>query len=100
MVHTPVHASWLNQIEIYFSIIQRKVLTPNAFRSLAEVAERLEHFAQLHNAHPLPFHWKFDREQLNAFMVRLNKRRVSEGNNLWQRPNRLWPSPLYPMTIC
>ena len=79
MVHTPVHASWLNQIEIYFSIIQRKVLTPNAFRSLAEVAERLEHFAQLHNAHPLPFHWKFDREQLNAFMVRLNKRRVERG---------------------
>lgn len=79
LVHTPVHASWLNQIEIYFSIIQRKVLTPNAFRSLAEVEERLEHFAQLHNAHPNPFHWKFDREQLNAFMARLNKRRVERG---------------------
>jgi hypothetical protein len=79
MVHTPVHASWLNQIEIYFSIIQRKVLTPNAFRSLAEVEERLEHFAQLHNAHPNPFHWKFDREQLHAFMARLNKRRVERG---------------------
>jgi hypothetical protein len=79
MVHTPVHASWLNQIEIYFSIIQRKVLTPNAFRSLAEVEERLEHFAQFHNAHPNPFHWKFDREQLNAFMARLNKRRVERG---------------------
>lgn len=79
LVHTPVHASWLNQIEIYFSIIQRKVLTPNAFRSLAEVEERLEHCAQLHNAHPNPFHWKFDREQLNAFMARLNKRRVERG---------------------
>ena len=33
LVHTPVHASWLNQIEIYFSIIQRKVLTPNDFRA-------------------------------------------------------------------
>jgi len=31
MVHTPVHAFWLNQIEIYFSIIQRKVLLPNNF---------------------------------------------------------------------
>ena len=34
LVHTPVHASWLNQVEIYFSIIQRKVLTPNDFASL------------------------------------------------------------------
>ena len=40
LVHAPVHASWLNQIEIYFSIIQRKVLTltANDFDSLATVA--------------------------------------------------------------
>ncbi len=37
MVHTPVHASWLNQIEIYFSIVQRKVLSPNDFTDLDEV---------------------------------------------------------------
>jgi DDE superfamily endonuclease len=79
MVHTPVHASWLNQIEIYFSIIQRKVLTPNDFLSLAAVEERLTRFEQLHNAHPTPFHWKFDREQLNGFMTRLNKRRMARG---------------------
>ena len=41
LVHTPVHASWLNQVEIYFSIIQRKVLTPNDFASLEEVEQRL-----------------------------------------------------------
>jgi hypothetical protein len=35
-VHTPVHASWLNQVEIYFSIIQRKVLTPNDFRRISQ----------------------------------------------------------------
>jgi len=40
-VHGPVHASWLNQIEIYFSIVQRKALTPNDFSSLEEVEERL-----------------------------------------------------------
>jgi hypothetical protein len=79
MVHTPVHASWLNQIEIYFSIMQRKVLTPNDFESLAEVAERLERFAQLHNAHPKPFNWKFDRQQLRDYLTRLNKRRVERG---------------------
>ena len=41
LVHTPIHASWLNQIEIYFSIVQRKVLTPNDFSSLAELQQRL-----------------------------------------------------------
>jgi DDE superfamily endonuclease len=79
MVHTPVHASWLNQIEIYFSIIQRKVLTPNDFESLAAVKARLQSFAQLHNTHPKPFKWKFDRQQLGDYMTRLNKRRVERG---------------------
>ncbi len=79
MVHTPVHASWLNQIEIYFSIVQRKVLTPNGFEPLAEVEERLERFAQLHNAHPQPFKWTFDRQQLSDYLTRLNTRRAERG---------------------
>ena len=37
LVHVPVDASWLNQVEIYFPVIQRKVLTPNDLTSLAEV---------------------------------------------------------------
>src|SRR5213079_1003283 len=41
LVHTPVHASWLNQVEIYFSVVQRKVLTPNDFSSLADLQQRL-----------------------------------------------------------
>jgi hypothetical protein len=44
LVHLPIHASWLNQIEIYFSIIQRKVLTPNDFHDLDAVADRLLRF--------------------------------------------------------
>jgi len=47
LVHTPVHASWLNQIEIYFSIVQRKVLTPNDFQSLNELEQRLLAFAKI-----------------------------------------------------
>lgn len=31
LIHLPIHASWLNQIELYFSIVQRKALTPNDF---------------------------------------------------------------------
>ena len=40
-VHTPIHASWLNQVEIYFSILQRKVLTPNDFEHLAELEYKI-----------------------------------------------------------
>jgi hypothetical protein len=65
-VHLPIHASWLNQIEIVFSIIQRKVLTPNDFPDLAAVAARLRGFEDRLNAHPKPFAWKFTREKLLA----------------------------------
>ena len=41
LVHTPVHASWLNQAEIYFSIVQRKVLTPNDFADLSTLEQQL-----------------------------------------------------------
>ena len=46
LIHLPVHASWLNQVEIYFSILRRKVLTSNDFTSLAEVGERLLNFSE------------------------------------------------------
>ena len=71
LVHTPVHASWLNQVEIYFSLIQRKVLTPNDFVSLDEVAERLRLYEELCNQTPRPFDWKFDRRKLREFLQRL-----------------------------
>jgi hypothetical protein len=41
LIHLPIHASWPNQIELYFSIVQRKALTPNHFVSLDELGERL-----------------------------------------------------------
>lgn len=63
LVHLPVHASWLNQIEIYFSIVQRKVLTPNDFADCTAVAERLAAFAERTNQRAQPFHWKFTRAE-------------------------------------
>ena len=63
-VHGPVHASWLNQIEIYFSIVQRKVLTPNDFPSLAAVKQRLLAFQTHYEALAQPFEWKFTRHDL------------------------------------
>jgi DDE superfamily endonuclease len=72
VVHGPVHASWLNQIEIYFSIIQRKVLTPNDFASLEILAERLQAFERHYEAIAKPFEWKFTREDLAKLMQRLH----------------------------
>ena len=75
-VHGPVHASWLNQIEIYFSIIQRKVLTPNDFPSLQAVAERLANFERYFENFAHPFEWKFTRTDLNALIARMRVRWV------------------------
>ncbi len=73
LVHTPVHASWLNQVEIYFSIVQRKVLTPNDAASLAEIAERLQRFEELNNQNPRPFDWRFDRRRLESLLRQLER---------------------------
>jgi hypothetical protein len=72
LVHLPVHASWLNQVEIYFSVIQRKVLTPNDFTSLQEVSQRLLGFQDRYEQVAKPFEWKFTRADLHDLMNRLN----------------------------
>jgi DDE superfamily endonuclease len=77
-VHGPIHASWLNQIEIYFSIIQRKVLTPNDFSGLAEVEHRLLRFQEHFESMATPFDWKFTRQDL----ARLTKKLAAEQPSL------------------
>lgn len=74
VVHTPVHASWLNQVEIYFSIIQRKVLTPNDFANLEAIRLRLALYEELSNQSPTPFQWKFDRTRLIALLAKIEAR--------------------------
>jgi hypothetical protein len=73
-VHLPVHASWLNQIEIYFSIVQRKVLTPNDFASLEEVEKRLLGFQQRYEEIAQPFEWRFTRKDLEGLMRKIEER--------------------------
>jgi hypothetical protein len=79
LIHPPIHASWLNQVEVYFSIVQRKVLTPNEFADLDEVESRLGLYEELTNGEPRPFAWKFDRKKLAAFLQRLEARRSRSG---------------------
>jgi hypothetical protein len=58
LIHLPVHASWLNQIELYFSIVQRKVLTLNDFLDLAEVEHPLFAFQHRYQQTAVPFGWR------------------------------------------
>ena len=71
LVHVPVHASWLNQVELYFSVIQRKVLVPNDFGDLAEIESRLAAFERRDEQAAAPFEWKFTREDLAQLMKKL-----------------------------
>jgi hypothetical protein len=96
LVHTPVHASWLNQVEIYFSIVQRKVLTPNDFASLEEVEQRLRLYEALSNQQPRPFMWKFTRAKLAEFLKRLAAHDVmmNQGQAVQEMPDTDQDEPL------
>ena len=71
LIHGPIHASWLNQVEIYFSILQRKVLTPNDFTSLSALAQRLHDFERHYESLARPFQWTFTRDDLHILLDRL-----------------------------
>jgi hypothetical protein len=88
LVHTPVHASWLNQVEIYFSLVQRKVLTPNDFADLAAVEQRLRLYEELTNQSPRPFAWQFDRAKLKAFLKRLAAQEAAAAARRLSAPGR------------
>jgi transposase len=72
LIHLPAHASWLDQAEIYFSVVQRKALTPNDFTSLNQIRERLAAFEVRYNAIARPFSWKFTRTDLHDLLNRLD----------------------------
>jgi transposase len=78
MVHTPTHASWLNQVEIYFSVVQRKVVSPNDFTDLAEVEQRLAGFEKRYNQTARPFRWTFTRDDLHDLLERISQHEQQE----------------------
>jgi hypothetical protein len=71
LIHLPYHASSLNQIEIYFSILQRKALTLKYFDSLEALAERIMAFQHVWQQVAEPFDRDFTRRALDALMARL-----------------------------
>ncbi len=78
LVHTPVHASWVNQAEIFFSVVQRKALTPNDFADLDAVERRLLAFARRYEQIAQPFEWKFTREDLHKLLARLDEHQAAQ----------------------
>jgi hypothetical protein len=73
LIHLPVHASWLNQAEILFSIVQRKALTPNDFATLPELARHLMDFGQHYRNIARPFEWTFTRSDLDRVLSKINQ---------------------------
>jgi len=76
LLHLPVHASWLNQVEIY-SIIQRKVVDPNDFTDTDQIAGRLAAFENRYNSLATPFDWRFGRDDLAKLLARLEAHRAA-----------------------
>jgi DDE superfamily endonuclease len=82
LIHLPAHASWLDQAEIYFSIIQRKVLTPNDFTSLDQIRGRLAAFEIRYNQIARPFTWKFTRADLKDLLRRIDAHDKTQAHAL------------------
>jgi hypothetical protein len=78
LVHLPVHASWLNQIEVVFSVIQRKVVKPADFADLDALADRLQRFEERYNATASPFDWRFTSKDLAGLLERIDAHRLGE----------------------
>jgi hypothetical protein len=77
LVHLPVHASWLNQVEVYFSLLQRKALTPNDSIDLQELELRIGLYEELTNKQPKPFAWRFTKYDLFDLLQRLARREAA-----------------------
>jgi transposase len=73
LIHLPIHASWLNQVEIYFSILQRKAIATGDFASLDDLAARILAFQDRYNATSKPFDWRYSRNDLNNYLARLRR---------------------------
>jgi hypothetical protein len=74
VIHLPIHASWLSQIELYFSIVQRKALRPNSFDSLDDLANRLLRFGEHYRRIARPFDWTFSRADLRRLLANITER--------------------------
>lgn len=71
LVHLPGHASGLNQVAIYFSILQRKAISPSDFADLAALERRILTFQDRYNQTATPFDWRYRGTDFNALLKQL-----------------------------
>lgn len=64
--HTPTHASWLNQVELFFSIIGRRLLRRGDFNSIGELTKKIRAFIADYNRKAKPFKWTYEGKPLKA----------------------------------
>jgi hypothetical protein len=81
LVHLPVHASWLNQVEIFFSIVQRKVVKPQDFPDLNVLTDRLLAFQDRYNTTAEPFDWRFTRKSLDHHFAKITTHQSAEQHD-------------------
>jgi DDE superfamily endonuclease len=100
VIHLPAHASWPDQAEIYFSIVQRKALKPNSFTSLDQIRHRLAAFEVRYNAIATPFDWRFSRTDhpLMAALQRDGRLLASPGQRVerWCEDDHHWTASYHP----
>jgi transposase len=71
---TPTRASWLNQVEIWFSILEKKSLHGASFTSVKQLREHIDAFIDAYNKHPKPFVWT----KTKVHQRRVKGRRISQ----------------------
>jgi transposase len=64
--YTPTHASWLNQVELFFSILARRLLKRGEFGSVEDLVARVMAFIADYNRTATPFRWTYDGRPLKA----------------------------------
>ena len=99
MIHTPTHASWLNQAEIYFSVVQRKVVAPNDFTRLDQVRQRLADFEVRYNATARPLGWRVTSADLDDLLHRIDRHQQQTAaptisKAAWSTPTNFRRQPL------
>lgn len=64
--YTPAHASWLDQAELFFSILTRRLLRRGEFTSREDLANKIENFVNVYNRTAKPYRWTYDGRPLKA----------------------------------
>jgi transposase len=80
---TPTYSSWLNQVEIGFSRLEREVIARGIFTSVSDLRRKIVRYIRLYRKAPKPFRWKYsDPTRRIKAMVKLSRRQATRSNNL------------------